>query len=217
MRPPVKNETTTSDDTTTGDDGRWTFYAGLAKAPPGPPQPPSLPARASGKRLKPWLRRRAILARTLREIVDLTPWHLGPVADLWVASWAKTMPSIDFEARRAWFVDHLLEGLAQGVRIRCAHVETGDVAGFVMIDPATGWLDQIAVHPDAWGAGIAEALVADARRISPARVGLDVNADNARAVAFYEKQGFVRVGEGRNPRSGLPTLVLEWRPAAPAA
>lgn len=190
----------------------WAFYAALAATPAGPPPPMVVPARASGKRRKPWLRRRAALARTLRTIVDLDAWHLGPVTDLWVASWAKTMPSIDFEARRPWFVNHLREGRARGVRIRCAHVETGDVAGFVMIDPATGWLDQIAVHPDCWGAGIAEALLADARRISPERVRLDVNADNPRAVAFYEKQGFAKVGEGSNPRSGLPTLVLEWRP-----
>jgi putative acetyltransferase len=213
MRPPVSADPPLPTD----DTAAWSFYAALAKAPPGPPPPPIRNPRATGKRRKPWLRRRALLARTLRGIVDLDAWHLGPVTDLWVASWAKTMPSIDFEARRPWFVDHLLEGRARGVRIRCAHVETGDVAGFVMIDPATGWLDQIAVHPDGWGAGIAEALLADARRVSPARIGLDVNADNPRAVAFYLKKGFVQVGEGTNQRSGLATLVLEWRPAPPVA
>ena len=41
-------------------------------------------------------------------------------------------------------------------------------------------------------------------------------ADNPRAVAFYARQGFVEVGRGANPRSGLPTLVLEWRPAPPS-
>ncbi len=83
-----------------------------------------------------------------------------------------------------------------------------------MIDPATGWLDQIAVHPDQWGAGIAEALIGAAQRLSPTRVGLDVNADNPRAVAFYRRLGFVETGRGANPRSGLPTLMLEWRPRA---
>lgn len=172
------------------------------------------PPGIAGKRRKPWLRKRAALARTLREIVDLAPAHLPEVVDLWVASWAKARPDIDFEARRPWLVDRLAEHGANGVRIRVAFSETGDAMGFVTLDPATGWLDQIAVHPDVWGAGIAEALLDEARRLAPGRIGLDVNADNDRAVAFYRRQGFVTVGEGENPRSGLPTLILEWRPAA---
>ena len=32
--------------------------------------------------------------------------------------------------------------------------------GFVVIDPATGWLDQIAVRPKSFGAGIAGTLFA---------------------------------------------------------
>lgn len=175
------------------------------------PEPIRFPPGIAGKRRKPWLRRRAILRRTLREIVDLVPAHLPEVVDLWVASWARTMPEIDFEARRPWLVDRLAELGAAGVRRRVAFSETGEAMGFVTLDPATGWLDQIAVGPDFWGAGVAEALLADARLLAPGRIGLDVNADNARAVAFYRKQGFEKVGEGRNPRSGLPTLVLEWR------
>ncbi len=153
------------------------------------------------------------LARTLREVLPYVAAYLPEIVDLWVASWTKTMPEIDFEARRGWLVDRIAEHVGNGVHVAVAISATGDVRGFVTIDPRTGWLDQIAVHPSVWGAGFAEALLAEARRVSPARVGLDVNADNARAVAFYEKQGFARVGEGRNPRSGLPTLVMEWRPA----
>lgn len=170
------------------------------------------PPGVAGKRRKPWLRRRAALRRTLRAVLDFESGHLAEVVDLWVASWARTLPAIDFEARRPWLVDKLTELAATGTRIRVAVVETGEIAGFVTIDPGNGWLDQIAVHPDWWGAGIAEALLADARRLSPERVALDVNVDNPRAVAFYERQGFVTVGEGVNPRSGLATLKLEWHP-----
>lgn len=155
------------------------------------------------------------LARTLREVLPYVAAYLPEIVDLWVASWTKTMPEIDFEARRGWLVDRIAEHVGNGVHVAVAISATGDVRGFVTIDPATGWLDQIAVHPSVWGAGFAEALLAEARRVSPTRVGLDVNADNARAVAFYEKQGFARVGESVNPRSGLPTLLLEWRPDRP--
>jgi putative acetyltransferase len=95
--------------------------------------------------------------------------------------------------------------------VRLAVVATGDIAGFVMIDTATGYLDQIAVRPDLWGAGLAEALIGEARRLSPDKVVLDVNADNPRAVAFYRRLGFREIGQGVNPRSGLATLKLEWR------
>lgn len=150
----------------------------------------------------------------LAAVVAYDDAFLPAMADLWVASWTRTLAAIDFEARRGWLVDHLVEALDAGAEIRLAVVESGEVAGFVLIDPATGYLDQIAVHPDHWGTGIAEALIDAARLLSPARIVLDVNADNPRAVAFYERLGFHRIGEGVNPRSGLATFKLEWTPPA---
>jgi putative acetyltransferase len=39
-----------------------------------------------------------------------------------------------------------------------------------------------------------------------------VNKDNARAIRFYEKHGFVYSGEGANPVSGIPVSKMAWRP-----
>ena len=50
------------------------------------------------------------------------------------------------------------------------------------------------------------------RRISPAGLDLKVNADNARAIRFYEKQGFVDAGETVNEISGAPVRLMRWRP-----
>lgn len=195
------------------DDVRHAFYGSLATLPDeAAAEPPRFPPGVAGKRRKPWLAKQRILSRTLRGIVAMNDAFLPEIADLWVASWTKTLPSIDFEARRRWLVDHLDEAVKAGATIRVAVVETGDVVGFVLIDPATGYLDQIAVHPDRWGAGIAEALIREAARLSPDRIVLDVNADNPRAVAFYARQGFREIGRGVNPRSGLATLKLERRP-----
>lgn len=194
----------------TANDERRAFYASLARMP-SEPEPQRLPPGIAGKRVKPWLAERARMARTLREVRRFDDAFLPAMADLWVATWSATMPSIDFEARRDWLVDHLVAALARGEEIRVAVVETGEIAGFVLIDPATGWLDQIAVGPEQRGCGVAEALLTEARRISPDRIGLDVNSENTRAVAFYRNQGFEVVGEGSNPRSGLPILKLEWR------
>jgi putative acetyltransferase len=116
-----------------------------------------------------------------------TDADLANLAELWVTSWQETMQKIDFLARRPWFLDHLL--------------------GFVTFDPATAYLDQLAVAPEAKGSGAASLLLNEARRLSPDGLTLDVNQDNPRALRFYEREGFEKIGEGTNPRSGLKT----WR------
>lgn len=142
-----------------------------------------------------------------------TPQDRPAMAQLWVETWAKTIPDIDFPARLPWLESHLDSLAAGGALIRVAregHAD-GPVAGFVVIHPGTGYLDQLAVAPRAWGKGAAEALMAEARRLSPALVALDVNQDNPRAVRFYEKMGLAIVSEGANPMSGRLTYRMEWR------
>jgi putative acetyltransferase len=90
------------------------------------------------------------------------------------------------------------------------------LAGFVVIHPETGWLDQLCVHPNCFGAGAARALIEAARQASPDGIRLDVNADNTRARRFYEREGFSLVGAGAISCSGRATVVLEWRPNCPA-
>jgi putative acetyltransferase len=86
------------------------------------------------------------------------------------------------------------------------------------LNRVSGWLDQIAISPNAFGTGVARDLMREAKRLSPRFLQLDVNADNGRALAFYEREGFRRTGEGVNPNSGARTLSLEWRAApSPAA
>jgi len=137
--------------------------------------------------------------------------------ELWLAAWAATYPQIDFETRRDWFSEHLALLEAQGCTILAARDEPGKLAGFVIFNRVSGWLDQLAVRPDAFGAGIARQLMSEAKGLSPGFLQLDVNADNARAVAFYEREGFRRAGQGVNPNSGAPTLSMEWRQAPSGA
>jgi putative acetyltransferase len=68
------------------------------------------------------------------------------------------------------------------------------------------------VAPEAWGSDVAMVLMDEARRISPSGVDLRVNADNARAIRFYEKQGFIDAGETVNEISGAPVRTMRWRP-----
>lgn len=148
-------------------------------------------------------------------VLPFVPADLIPAADLWVAGWALTMPDIDFEARRPWFLQHVATLTADGTRVLVAKATaTGTVAGFVMIDPATRYLDQLAVAPAFWGKGAAEALMAAARIASPTGIVLDVNQDNPRAVAFYRRAGLEVLSAGANPMSGRATWRMEWTPGA---
>ncbi|MCI4677851.1 GNAT family N-acetyltransferase [Rhodoblastus acidophilus] len=130
---------------------------------------------------------------------------------LWVETWSRTRPGIDFAARAPWLAELFANSLAQGAHIVVAEDEEGP-AGFVLFDPARGWLEQIAVAARSLGSGAAQALIGGAKQGCPTGLGLEVNADNFRALAFYRREGFRRVAEGRNPLSGLPTLILCWRP-----
>jgi putative acetyltransferase len=86
--------------------------------------------------------------------------------------------------------------------------------GFVTVDPKTLYLDQIVVAPEAWGSGVALALLDEAKRLSPRGLDLLVNKDNFRAIRFYQKHGFVYAGEDKNPVSGIAVNRMTWRPAS---
>jgi len=132
---------------------------------------------------------------------------LESLADLWVASWQETMPAIDFGQRRPWFLDHVRGLEAAGARTVCAFDGGDQLLGFVTFDPAAAYLDQLVVAPRAKGSGAARRLLGEALRLSPSGLTLDVNQDNARALHFYEREGFEKIAEGINPLSGLKT----WR------
>lgn len=147
------------------------------------------------------------------ELRPFTEAHLPELTDLWVESWREAMPEIDFEARRAWFVDHFAALIEAGAMVELAlATEDGALAGFVTIDPANGYVDQLAVHPGQWGHGVAEALIYYAAAQAGRPITLEVNEENLRAVRFYGKIGFNVTGRGANPLSGRPTLQMEWRP-----
>ena len=129
--------------------------------------------------------------------------------ELWQRSWQDAYPDIDFGERVTWWRERWRNELVPNANITLAE-RAGAVAGFVTIDPRTGYLDQIVVAPEAWGKKIAEALLAEAKRICPEKIELHVNTDNARAIRFYAKHGFAVTGESRNPLSGRPVLAMRW-------
>ena len=131
--------------------------------------------------------------------------------ELWRRSWQVAYPHLDFAARLDWWRERWRNELV-GTATIVLDEAGGEVVGFVTVDPRTLYLDQIVVAPEAWGSKIAGALLAEAKRLSPRGLDLKVNADNARAIRFYQKQGFVITGDATNPRSGAPIHTMAWRP-----
>ncbi|OCK55664.1 GNAT family N-acetyltransferase [Bradyrhizobium sp. LMTR 3] len=129
--------------------------------------------------------------------------------ELWRLTWQQAYPSIDFNARVAWWRDRWRNELVANAQIIVAE-QADALIGFVTID-ASGYLDQLLVSPDHWGSKLATSLVDEAKRLSPNGVALRVNKDNARAIRFYERNGFAHAGEDVNPTSGRPVLKMEWK------
>ena len=130
--------------------------------------------------------------------------------ELWRRTWQQAYPQIDFSARLAWWRQRWRSELVPEATITVLERE-GSLIGFVTVDPRSLYLDQIVVAPEAWGSGAAEALLAEAKRISPHGLDLHVNTDNPRAIRFYEKHGFKVASQGVNPISGRPVYKMSWR------
>jgi len=129
---------------------------------------------------------------------------------LWQRTWQKAYPAIDFATRLEWWRARWRNELVPKAEIVVAEHE-GTVIGFVTID-FEGYLDQLVVAPEHWGSGAAHLLLEEAKRVSPKGITLLVNTDNARAIRFYERSGFVHAGEDVNPTSGRPVLRMAWKP-----
>jgi putative acetyltransferase len=146
---------------------------------------------------------------TLFQLRPYRPEDEEAAIALWQHTWQKTYPEIDFAARVAWWRERWRKELVPNAAIVVAE-EAGEMVGFVTID-SKGYLDQLVAAPAHWGTELATALVDEAKRLSPGGITLLVNTDNARAIRFYERNGFVTAGEDVNPTSGRPVLRMAWR------
>lgn len=133
---------------------------------------------------------------------------------LWQRTWQEAYSSIDFAARLAWWQGRWRNELVPHAAIIVAEA-AGHMVGFVTIDK-DGYLDQLVVAPEHWGSQAATLLVGEVKRRAPNGVTLHVNRDNARAIRFYERNGFVQAGHGVNSISGRPVLKMQWKAMPPS-
>lgn len=129
---------------------------------------------------------------------------------LWHRTWQQAYPSIDFAQRLDGWRARWRDELVPIARIVIAE-QNGEMAGFVTID-ASGYLDQLVVAPETWGSDLGNLLIEEAKTMSPRGITLLVNSDNARAIRFYERNGFVHTHDDVNPVSGRKVWGMAWTP-----
>jgi putative acetyltransferase len=145
------------------------------------------------------------------ELRHYAPHDEDAAIALWLRTWQTAYPQIDFSERLDWWRSRWCNELVANARIVIARTGPTTI-GFVTVDPRTGYLDQLVVAPEHWGCHIGEALIDEAKRLSPSGLDLHVNTDNARAIHFYQKHGFSISGAELNPLSGGPVHRMSWRP-----
>jgi putative acetyltransferase len=133
---------------------------------------------------------------------------------LWQRAWQVAYPQIAFAKRLEWWRGRWQDDLVPVATIVVME-NAGGMIGFVTVDQKTGYLDQVVIAPEHWGHGLAQTLIDEAKRLSPAGIELHVNQDNARALRLYDRNGFVIAGEAVNKHSGAPVYLMRWRPQVP--
>lgn len=135
-------------------------------------------------------------------------WDIEPILRMEVElfaedSWTDTM-----------FWSELAERDTRWYVVAVADDEVVGYAGLVVYAPGEAYVQTIGVTTRKQRAGIGtallEALLGEACQRNAQRVDLEVRADNATAIALYEKHGFTSIGvrRGYYQPSGADALVM---------
>jgi len=111
------------------------------------------------------------------------------LADLWFDSWT----SIGISNETDWPRDTVRERFVRDAAERWvlfAAEENGELVGMLALVPAERRIDQLFVKPRFKGKGVGLALLSYAKRELPDGIVLVTQEANARARAFYEREGF---------------------------
>lgn len=124
-----------------------------------------------------------------------TPGDGARVLAIWRDAVDATHDFLTPEDRRA--IGEEVAGFLPQAKLWLAVDEREWPVGFMLLDGAH--MEALFVDPEWHGRGVGQRLVAHALALHPV-LTTDVNAQNARAVGFYERLGFVATG--RSPLDG---------------
>jgi ribosomal protein S18 acetylase RimI-like enzyme len=135
------------------------------------------------------------------------------VARLWFDSWVSTGLAGDpADATLEDLVARVPQEVEAGWRLHVAE-DNGALSAMLAYVPETAYLDQLFVAPHAQGKGVGRALLAFARAEMPEEMWLRTDARNARAIAWYEREGFIREKTEKHPKLDRMMAYFRWRAA----
>lgn len=126
------------------------------------------------------------------------PEEFERLTEIWKAAVEATHDFISAD-EIAGYESRMADEFLPAVDLTVATHERGSVVGFVGIDGST--IEMLFVDPASHGMGIGRMLI-EAVRISGQAMRVDVNEENAGAIAFYRKMGFEPVGRSRQDADG---------------
>lgn len=113
------------------------------------------------------------------------------IGDLWFDSWLSSKPENPI-VTKADLVERALAELAGRWEVTLAEAD-GALLGFLAVAAAERRLDQLFIAPHAQSQRIGAELLKVAKRRFPEGFWLKVDAANARAKAFYEREGLILI------------------------
>ncbi len=140
----------------------------------------------------------------------MEPSDFEAVLALWRRVSEAAFPQIDYPQSDDWWRARLREVMERN-SVWVALVESQAV-GFMALDEAGGYIDQLFVDESSQRTGIGSALIELARSLSPGGLRLHTLVENAPARAFYEQRGFRAGGIETEAFGGRPNVEYVWRP-----
>ena len=130
----------------------------------------------------------------------------GAVVDLWRRAVDATHDFLSAEDRQA--IDAEVAGFLPHAPLLLAVDAQDRPQGFMLIDGTH--MEALFIDPDVRGQGIGRQLVEHALAQHP-QLTTDVNAQNAQAVGFYLRMGFVETGRSALDGQGRPYPLIHLR------
>jgi len=148
----------------------------------------------------------------MSEIVIRTPREdeFDAVARVWMDSHVSTGLATGSDATLADLRARIPQEIAKGWQLYVAESNARIVA-MLAFRTADNYLDQVFVAPAHQGKGIGKKLLAFTRQHLPDEILLRTAVGNTKAIAWYEREGFVRETEVMQEGWSGPRVYYRWR------
>ena len=140
------------------------------------------------------------------DIRPSTPADAARVVEIWNRAVDATHDFLTPQDRAA--IGAEVEGFLPAAPLVLAVDADDRPLGFMLVDGAH--MEALFIDPDSRGQGVGRALVAYALASQP-ELTTDVNEQNAQAVGFYERMGFVATGRSALDGQGRPYPLIHLR------